>query len=345
MASEKALATQTRQELAQLAKHNKVEGWHDMKKADLIEALKNRRLVKVPEKPAMTARIKALRAQEAQSQHAPLRRSQTTASEADTTEVHPKKPAGHHPIRFEAHALPGQGEVLQAMPQGPHWIYASWLLTPAILERAEASLKTNWHQATPVLRVYDVLCDEDTSPTKCCLVKIPIHAAVDYWHIPVADPTKTYELQLGYETPKGQYFMLVRSALVKLPLPGTPQARQYEEQRQDGMFAASFAEPAHRFPIRGSSAYRFCDEVSLDVRAELMIVGKVSPDAYLTCQDEKVLVQKNGAFEVRLPLEEGRQVFPVEAVSADGCESRTVILAIERNTKTLAPQALNDWDD
>lgn len=342
MASEKSLAARTRQELAQLAKHNNVEGWHDMKKADLIDALKNRRLVKVPHRRGMTERIKALRAQESQSNHAPLRRTQTPVSNADRQ---PKKPTGHHPVRLEPNAGPGQSELLQATPQGPHWIYASWLLTPAILERAEASLGANWHQAAPVLRVYDVLCDEDTSPTKCCLVRIPIMAAGDYWHIPIADPTRTYELQLGYETPKGQYFMLARSAPVKLPLPGTPQARKYEEQRQDAIFAASATEPSPRFPIRGSSAYRFCDDVSLDVRAEILIVGKVTPQAHLTCQDEKVSVQKNGSFEVRLPLEEGRQVIPLEAVSADGCESRTVVLAIERNTKTLAPQALNDWDD
>jgi hypothetical protein len=343
MTSEKALAARTRHELAQIAKHNKVEGWHDMKKADLIDALKNRRLVKVPEKPAMTERIKALKAQESQSNHAPLRRTQTPNS--PTNDQQSRKAAGHHPVRLEANARPGQGEFLHATPQGPYWIYASWLLTPAILERAEASLGANWHQAAPVLRVYDVLCDEDTSPTKRCMVRIPIQAAVEYWHVPIADPARTYELQLGYETPKGQYFMLARSAPVKLPLPGTPQARKYEEQRQDGMFAASVAESVQRFPIRGSSAYRYCEDVSLEVRAELLIVGKVTPQAHLTCQEEKVSVQKNGTFEIRLPLEEGRQVIPLEAISPDGCESRTVVLAIERNTKTLAPQALNDWDD
>jgi hypothetical protein len=218
-------------------------------------------------------------------------------------------------------------------------------LTTAILERAESALGANWHHAVPVLKVYAVSCDEETSPTKCCVVRIPIQAAVDYWHIPIPDPTRTYELQLGYETPKGPSFMLARSAQVKLPLPGTPQARRFEEQRQEGMFPIPSAEPAPRYPIRGSSAYLFSDEISLDVGAELLIVGKVSPEAHLTCQEEKVPVQRNGAFEIRMSLQEGRQVIPLEAVSPDGCQSRTVVLAIERNTKTLAPQPLNEWDD
>jgi hypothetical protein len=343
MASEKALATRTRQELAQLAKHNKVEGWHDMKKADLIQALKDRRLVKVPEKKAVTQQIKALRAQEGQSPHAPLRRTPSPSSKPGG-ERPMKKTPGHHPVRLEANAGPGQTEQLQAVPQGSHWIYASWRLTAAILDRAEASLGANWHQAVPVLRVYDVCFDEDTSPTKRCLVRIPLVAAAEYWHIPIADPARTYEIQLGYETPKGQFFMLVRSVPVKLPLPGTPQARKFEEQRQEGLLAAQAAD-SHRFPIRGSSAYLYADDVTLNVSADVIIVGKVSPHAHLTCLEEKVSVARNGSFEIRLPLEEGRQVIPLEAVSPDGCQSKTVILAIERNTKSLSPQPLNDWDD
>lgn len=345
MASEKMLAAQTRQELAQLAKHNKVEGWHEMKKADLISALKNRRLVKVPARKSMTERIQALRAQEGQSQHSPLRRTQGPSAKTHPDDRPAKKAMGPYPVRLQPSAAPGQREQLQATPQGPYWIYASWRLTPTILERAEASLGANWHAAVPVLRVYDVHCDEDTSPTKRCVVRIPIHAAVDYWHIPIADPTRTYELQLGYDTPKGNFFMLARSASVKLPMPGTPQARRFEEHRQEGMASAASLDNAHRFPIRGSSASLFADDVSLDVSADLVIVGQVSPQAYLICQEEKVPVQRNGSFEIRLPLEEGRQVIPLEAVASDGCQSRTVILAIERNTKTLSPQPLNDWDD
>lgn len=343
MASEKTLATQTRKELAQLAKHNHVEGWHGMKKADLIQALKNRRLTR-PVKKSMTERIQALRAQEGEAAHAPLRRTSP-----DSSEVRSPKPSsksqGHHPLRLQANASKGQSESLQVLAQGPHWIFASWGLTSTILERAESSLGVHWHRATPVLKVYGLQSDEETSPTKCCVASIPIQAAVDHWYVPIADPARLYELQLGYETAQGQFFMLVRSAPVKLPMPGTPQARRYDEQRQEGAFPSQHLEQAHRFPIRGSSAFRFCDGVSLEVTADLMIVGQVSPQAQLTCQDERISVEQNGQFEIRVALEEGRQVIPLEAVSPDGCQSRTVILAIERNTKTLEPQALNEWDD
>ncbi len=340
MASEKTLAVRTRKELAQLAKHNNVEGWHSMKKADLIVALKDRRLSQIPKKAGMRERVRNLRPQEEESSRTPLRRTQNGSKAESSLKV-----PGHSPLRLEANAPLGKSEMLQATAQGSHWIDASWWLTAAILERAEACLGANWHRALPVLKVYEIHCDDETSPTKCCVASIPIQAAVDHWYVPIADPARTYELQLGYETAKGHYFMLARSACVKLPQPGTPQARKYDRQRQKAAFPSQTSEPAPRFPIRGSSAFRFSDEVSLEVSADLMIVGQVTPQAVLSCQDQNVPVRQDGRFELRLALEEGRQVIPLEAISPDGCQSRTVILAIERNTKSLAPQALNEWED
>jgi hypothetical protein len=40
-------------------------------------------------------------------------------------------------------------------------------------------------------------------------------------------------------------------------------------------------------------------------------------------------------------LPDKRQVLPVVASSADGIESRTVVLAVERNTKTMEPIVLD----
>lgn len=342
MASEKKLATHTRKELAQIAKHNKVEGWHSMKKAQLIEALKDRRLKNAPPKRRIAERSQALKPQDGNSKRVALRRADPQST-AESTVPHEK----HHKsriVRLEANAAQGERDQLRAVPQGSHWISASWILTSEILDRAEASLGRYWHQATPVLRVFDVNCSEDTCPTKRCVASIPIHGDVDYWFVPITDPSRTYELEIGYDTVKEKCFVLARSAPLKLPQPGTPQARKYEEQRQKTVAQNGSLENPHRFPIRGAAAFRHSDDVSLEVEADLLVVGQTSPHAQLMCQEENVPVEADGSFEVRLPLEEGRQVIPLEAVSPDGCQSRTVILAIERNTKTLEPQLLNEWD-
>ncbi len=336
MASEKTLAAYTRKELAQIAKHNKVDGWHAMKKADLIDALKNRRLAKIPPEKSHTERSRALRRADETPSRVTLRRTSKASSD--------QKPATPRPLRLKANAAGGQSERIAARPLGSNWIYAHWLLTSRILDRAEASLGSHWHRAVPVLRMFDITACDETSPTKRSVATIPIGSAVDHWYVPVADPSRTYELQVGYETAKGQFFLLARSTPVKLPLPGTPLARKYDEQRHEIAPQGWAGDPGHRFPIRGSAAFRFADAVSLEVEADVMITGQVSPDAVLSCQESEVPVEADGTFEIRLPLEEGRQVIPLEAVAADGSQSQTVILAIERNTKTLEPQPLNEWE-
>ena len=286
-----------------------------------------------------TQRSRALRKADPDSSRVALRRTPSQSAAGDKA-----KPSAPRPLRLKANAPGGQSERITAQPRGSYWIYAQWQLTGRILDRAEASLGSHWHRAAPVLRVFDVTAGDETSPTKRCVSCIPLLAPVDHWYVPVADPRQTYEVQLGYETAKGQFFVLARSKPVKLPMPGTPQARKYDEQRRESAPPGSAGEAGHRFPIRGSAAFRFADDVSLEVEADLMIVGQVSPHAVLSFQEAEVPTQADGTFEIRVPLEEGRQVIPLEAVSADGTQSRTVVLAIERNTKTLEPQPLNEWE-
>ena len=46
----------------------------------------------------------------------------------------------------------------------------------------------------------------------------------------------------------------------------------------------------------------------------------------------------DGSFTVRLSMPNRRQVLPVVASSGDGVEQRTIILAVERNTKVMEPK-------
>lgn len=77
--------------------------------------------------------------------------------------------------------------------------------------------------------------------------------------------------------------------------------------------------------------------LSLEVSAEIVVKGKATPGASVRIKDEQLPVKEDGSFSVRLELGERRHVFPVCATSRDESESRTVILAIDRNTKILDP--------
>ena len=74
------------------------------------------------------------------------------------------------------------------------------------------------------------------------------------------------------------------------------------------------------------------------VDAELLVYGVTDPSAHVTLQGEPVPLRADGSFSVRMGLAERRQVIPVIASSSDGVEQRTIILAVERNTKVLEPR-------
>src|SRR5262249_33578591 len=77
--------------------------------------------------------------------------------------------------------------------------------------------------------------------------------------------------------------------------------------------------------------------------AELIVYGATDPRARVTLQGEPVKLRSDGTFTMRFSLPDGRQIIPASAVSADGVEERTIVLAVERNTKRLEP-VLHDHD-
>jgi hypothetical protein len=50
-----------------------------------------------------------------------------------------------------------------------------------------------------------------------------------------------------------------------------------------------------------------------------------------------VHLRPDGSFAVRFNLPDRRHVLPVVASSGDGGEQRTIVLAVDRNTKVMEP--------
>jgi hypothetical protein len=53
---------------------------------------------------------------------------------------------------------------------------------------------------------------------------------------------------------------------------------------------------------------------------------------------EPVQLGPDGSFTARVSLPDRRRVLPVVASSRDGVQERTIVLAIERNTKVMEPK-------
>jgi hypothetical protein len=78
------------------------------------------------------------------------------------------------------------------------------------------------------------------------------------------------------------------------------------------------------------------------IDAELIVYGATEPSARVTLQGEPVQLRSDGTFTMRFRLPDSRQIIPAVATSPDGSEERTIVLAVERNTKQLDPVIRNE---
>ena len=74
-----------------------------------------------------------------------------------------------------------------------------------------------------------------------------------------------------------------------------------------------------------------------DIDAKLIVFGRTDPTAHVTLRNEPIELRPDGTFTMRFSLPDSRQIIPAVATSADGVEERTIVLAVERNTKHLDP--------
>ena len=81
----------------------------------------------------------------------------------------------------------------------------------------------------------------------------------------------------------------------------------------------------------GGSPFEF------QVDTELIVHGVTQPDAHVTLRGEPVKIRDDGTFAVRFNLPDRRHVLPMVASSRDGAQQRTIVLAVDRNTKVMEP--------
>lgn len=252
------------------------------------------------------------------------------------------------------------------------WLWTQWDVSENNMTRVRSAMGPLWHTSEPVLRVYRV--DREpriASARREHIADVPVRLRVRSWYVPVENPPASFMLELGYQARDGEFFTLASSNIADTPpllmhdapmaSPGSVAApggfnqgfprshygsvprgmdlgnygRPYAES---GGFSSSFSDSSSTFMFADpASGFMSEDSLSLKVDAEVVIKGVVSQGASIKIRDERVQTKPDGYFSVRFELPERRHVFPVVATSGDEMESRTIILAIDRNTKTLDP--------
>ncbi|WP_094561112.1 DUF4912 domain-containing protein [Synechococcus sp. 8F6] len=81
--------------------------------------------------------------------------------------------------------------------------------------------------------------------------------------------------------------------------------------------------------------------------AELIVYGATDPAARLTIGSEDVPLSADGTFRVQVPFRDGQQLYPIEAVAADGEQKRNITLEFNRSTpednSNPADKAISEW--
>lgn len=250
------------------------------------------------------------------------------------------------------------------MVRDPYWLHCYWELTRSAISRAEAALAEEWHTSKPILRLLDVTSEDTTSSAEAVVRDIEIHGGCNNWYIDVLNPPRSYRVDIGYLTRSGRFYVLARSNVVTTPRAGISdsidenwadvQANYEKIYAMSGGYdpSTSSLELRNLFEERlrrpmgspaitsfGSGAFQAGKprKFWFQIDAELIVYGATEPTAKVSLQGRPIRLREDGTFTERFALPDSRQIIPAVAVSSDGVEERTIVLAVERNTKALEP--------
>lgn len=259
----------------------------------------------------------------------------------------------------------GVRDRLVVLVRDPYWLQAYWELSRTSIERARVAMGQNWHAARPMLCLHEIASDGTNLGAHCVVRHIEVHGGVNTWYVDVKDPPKTYQMEIGYQAPGGKFYSLARSNVVSTPQSAPTGAfdRNWAGVARDGdhIYALSggFSEDNHsdelrevfeeqlhrpmglpvgtRFGLKTNGETDKESEFNFGIDAELVVFGATDPGSRVTLRGEPIRVESDGSFVMRLHMPDRRQVLPLIACSADGAEQRTIVLAVERNTKVMEP--------
>ena len=363
----------TKKVLADMARKKGIAGWHGMTKDDLLAALvhsNGRAAAKTTRTPKKT-QSRPQRSRPSRLRHQTAAARNTSGSPSAEEQVERSKydvgvPTKDLSAKVPKHLPAGYGkDRIVVMVRDPYWLHAYWELTRNSIQRAETSLGQEWHGAKPILRLLDVSAHDTTSTSESVIRDIYIHGGCNNWYIDVANPPRSFRVDIGYLSPRGRFYAVARSNVVSTPRANVSDIiddnwSDLDPKQADRIYAmssgfdptASSLELKQLFEERlrrpmgspavtsfGSGAYPpgKLRKFWFQLDAELIVYGATEANARVTLQGEPVKLRPDGTFTMRFSLPESRQIIPAVAASADGIEERTIVLAVERNTKHLEP--------
>jgi hypothetical protein len=366
-----ALKSYSHKDLAQMAKQGGVRGWHSMRKDQLVKALLTAAKVKVtPTKKVAAPARRSLSAKV--PGRAVMHKSTNGRALRHLDQIKAKLERSKNLALGNGKSAKVVKERIVVMVRDPYWLHAYWEVRRQSVERVQAAMSQDWHTARPFLRLLEVFDGAATSGSERVVRDIEVHGGVSNWYVHVDNSPSSYRLELGYMGSTGKFYPLVRSNVVSTPEPGASDALDENwtdvAENFDKIYAMSggyspdnnslelqeLFEERLRRPMGSPMVTRYgsgmeglfmaSQDFKFEVDAEMIVYGVTNPNTHVSLRGEPVRIRPDGTFTVRMSLPNQRQVIPVVACAANGGEQRTIVLAVERNTKVMEP-VVREADD
>ncbi len=229
-----SLKSQKSKDLAQLAKKKGVEGWHSMRKEQLVKALlkiakqkekaKNGSL-KGPStrKPGSAAKNRVAKVVASKSARIvkakPTKESDSAIAKRIRNDRQRKENLKNlsEATSMARRNQPPEKDRIVLVVRDAYWMQAYWEITRATVQRAKVALTGFWHSAKPVLRLLEITSDGNTNSVENVVQEIEIHSGVNNWYVSTDQPGQKYRIAIGYAVPDGKFHLIAKSNQVNPP--------------------------------------------------------------------------------------------------------------------------------
>jgi hypothetical protein len=360
------LNSQSHKDLARMAKQGGVRGWHSMRKDQLVKALLTAAQTKSATNGSKKVAAPARRSSPSKTVSRVVSRKTTSPRvQRHINQIKAKFERSKNLASENGKSRNPVKERIIVMVRDPYWLHAYWEVKRQSVERVQAAMSQDWHMARPFLRLLEISDGGTTTASECVVRDIEVHGGVSNWYVHVDNSPSSYRLELGYLGSSGRFYPLVRSNVVSTPEPGSSDAIDENwtdvAENFDKIYAMSggyspdnnslelqeLFEERLRRPMGSPMVTRYgsgmegmflsAQDFKFEVDAEIIVYGVTNPNTHVSLRGEPVRIRPDGTFTVRMSLPNQRQVIPVVASAANGGEQRTIVLAVERNTKVMEP--------
>lgn len=257
---------------------------------------------------------------------------------------------------------PGYGDnKIVILVRDPWWIFAYWEIRHDKEEDIVKNIRSDGDDPIKsILRVYDVTSINFNGRNAHSYFDIDLKGLANNWYINVGSPDRSWLVDIGIVTKKGNFYCIARSNVVKTPrygmsdkldaewmMPedeywkmfglsggfgigkGSLEVRELFKKRLEEQISSAQISSAASFYRKPLGERKF----SLVVNTELIVYGATEPDAKLTVQGKEIRLRRDGTFTLRFALPDGKQVIPVEATSSDQLDRRKITPIVTRKTE------------